>query len=114
MKALLNHADTTDLILVELDVSDHDARISSMCEHLDCTSVGMLILSSDLLMWMDDDGAFTKPVNWTAVAAANGYGYDGADYHGHALFTGGLDSDGFPLPISDEDVLDLERRLRSK
>lgn len=67
--------------------------------------VDVVALSSDLDMWINDEGLLVGLlVNILATGIAALHGMTHQAYVGTAVFTGGTDAEGNTLPLSEEQV----------
>ncbi|MEU8708730.1 DUF3846 domain-containing protein [Streptomyces sp. NPDC048565] len=109
----MTHTPSALLITPECDIvpvdlpSDSDARLTVMRSVIRCERVDVVGLTSQLDMWLDDEGFYNHPVNKVATALAVRFGFRWQDYHGPVLLTGGADADGETLPLTKDKVLAL-------
>jgi hypothetical protein len=101
-------------------VNDWDATTGTL-SHLQGAVGGYVTvvnLSSDLDMWLHDEGLLIgQPVNPVATAIAAAHGMTHQDYVGPAVFTGGADNEGNTLPLTQEQtttLLTFARRTRDR
>jgi hypothetical protein len=96
----------TDLTLPS---TSHD-RLALMYNTIGCQAVDVVRLTSQVDMWVDDEGLFTQPVNPVATTLARHYGYTWQPYHGPAILAG-FDEDGNTTNLSRDQVVALLTRL---
>ena len=90
--------------VVDVDLPSRDGDVLNfMYAELDCDSVDVVPLTTRLWMWVDDTGAYTKPVNRAATSLAGRYGLEHQDYHGAALVTA-VDDDGGAIGMSTDQL----------
>lgn len=87
--------------LVEVDLKPKTSHLSLMREHLGCSAVDVVRLTSELDMWIDDEGLYTQPVNMPATILARRYGYTWQPYHGPALVCS-VDGDGYSTNMTPD------------
>lgn len=89
-----------DGILDEVTVS-RDTLLSDMYRLIGCSVIEPVDLTSEVTMWLDEEGMLTGvPANLTATRAAGAVGLSHQLYYGTAIFTGGTDRQGETLPLS--------------
>ncbi|MFI0743431.1 DUF3846 domain-containing protein [Streptomyces sp. NPDC021100] len=86
---------------------DTESRLVVLRSVLRCDYVDVVALTSQLDMWLDDEGLYNHPVNRIATALAARFGFVYQDYHGPVLLTGGADSEGDTLPLTRDKLLAL-------
>lgn len=95
-----------DIVPVNLP-ADSDARLTVMRAVIRCDMVDVVGLTSQLDMWLDDEGLYNHPVNKLATALAIRFGFTRQDYHGPVLLTGGADAEGETVPLSKDKLVAL-------
>ncbi|MFE1613002.1 DUF3846 domain-containing protein [Streptomyces sp. DT197] len=78
-----------------------------------CSTYDCVALTSNLDMWLDDEGLYRHPVNPLATTLARRFGFDWQDYHGPVLITGGADQEGTTLPLHEDRFATLLTSLQS-
>ncbi|MFH9590675.1 DUF3846 domain-containing protein [Streptomyces luteogriseus] len=69
--------------------------LNTLYREIDCTSIAVVDLSSEVSMWLDDEGMFkNSPVNIPALTLYAISAPVHQSYHGTAVFTGGPDARG--------------------
>src|SRR5215475_4686667 len=71
----------------EIDLSEGDS-LPAMYAAIGCHTVDVVRLTTQLDMWIDDDGLYTQPPNRVAAALARSYGRTSQAYHGPAVVAG--------------------------
>ncbi|MFB9558683.1 DUF3846 domain-containing protein [Streptomyces roseoviridis] len=88
-----------DLVPVNLPGTSRD-RLTAMYSVLRCNYVDVVRLTTQLDMWIDDEGLYNHPVNPVATLLAQRYGWTYQPYHGPVLLTGGADDNGETIPLN--------------
>lgn len=91
---------------ISLPASTQD-RLVVMRAVLRCDRVDVVALTTELDMWIDDEGLYNHPVNAPATFLARRYGFTWQPYHGPVLLTGGADADGDTLPLTRDKLMAL-------
>ncbi|MFD5427713.1 DUF3846 domain-containing protein [Streptomyces sp. NPDC127084] len=102
-----------DIVPVNLP-ADSDSRLTVMRAVIRCERVDVVGLTSQLDMWLDDEGLYNHPVNKLATVLAVRFGFTYQNYHGPVLLTGGADAEGDTLPLSKEQFLTLLASLEEE
>jgi hypothetical protein len=90
-------------------------HLKSLYRLINCRLVDVVRLTTQLDMWVDDEGAYTQPINLAAIVVARGFGFTWQPYWGTVVLTGGAGSDGETLPLGApvrQAALDLAERAR--
>ncbi|MEJ8639957.1 DUF3846 domain-containing protein [Streptomyces sp. MS2.AVA.5] len=102
-----------DIVPVNLP-ADCDSRLAVMRSVIRCDRVDVVGLTSQLDMWMDDEGLYNHPVNKLATVLAARFGFTYQNYHGPVLLTGGADAEGDTVPLSKDKLLALLTSLEEE
>ncbi|MGP4001572.1 DUF3846 domain-containing protein [Streptomyces sp. 8N706] len=102
-----------DIVPVNLP-ADSDSRLTVMRSVIRCERVDVVGLTSQLDMWLDDEGLYNHPVNKLATVLAFRFGFTYQDYHGPVLLTGGADAEGETVPLSKDKLLALLTSLEEE
>ncbi|MEV6654779.1 DUF3846 domain-containing protein [Streptomyces sp. NPDC051219] len=102
-----------DIVPVNLP-ADSESRLTVMYSVIRCERVDVVGLTSQLDMWLDDEGLYNHPVNKLATVLAVRFGFTYQDYHGPVLLTGGADAEGDTVPLSKDKLLALLTSLEEE
>ncbi|MEV5204374.1 DUF3846 domain-containing protein [Streptomyces sp. NPDC053720] len=100
-----------DIVPIDLPAVS-SARLTVMRSVIRCERVDVVALTSQMDMWIDDEGLYNHPVNLPATLLARRFGFTFQDYYGPALLTGGADKEGETVPLSKEKTVALLTTLR--
>ncbi|MFE1230285.1 DUF3846 domain-containing protein [Streptomyces sp. NPDC058745] len=94
---------TPEANVVPVDLpSTSRERLTAMYSVLRCSYVDVVRLTTQLDMWLDDEGLYNHPVNEAATMLAARFGWTHQAYHGPVLLTGGADEEGNTLPLDTD------------
>jgi len=105
--ALVIHPDGT---VVEVNLNAGADHLALMREHLGCRLIDVVALTSQLDMWIDDEGLYTQPVNPVATALAVHHGFTWQVFHGPVLLCG-VNSDGDSVDLDADQMRGLLAQL---
>lgn len=105
--ALVIHPDGT---IVEVNLNAGADHLALMREHLGCRLIDVVALTSQLDMWIDDEGLYTQPVNPVATALAVHHGFTWQAFHGPVLLCG-VNSDGDSVDLDAAQMRGLLAQL---
>jgi Domain of unknown function (DUF3846) len=71
--------------ITDVHLKPGENHLALMYEHLNCTTVDVVRLTTVLDMWIDDEGLYTQPPNPAATALARHYGHLHQPYHGPVM-----------------------------
>jgi hypothetical protein len=91
---------TEDWQIVEINLPGNEHQLAVMYAVLRCRAVDVVALTSQLDMWIDDEGLYNHGVNEAATLMARRYGFTWQAYHGPVLLTGGADENGDTVPLT--------------
>jgi hypothetical protein len=80
--ALVLHPDGE---IVEINFKQGGDHLALMREHIGCSLVDCVALTSRLDMWIDDEGLYTQRPNPLATALAAHHGFTWQRYHGPVI-----------------------------
>ncbi|MEU5109618.1 DUF3846 domain-containing protein [Streptomyces sp. NPDC021354] len=95
-----------DIVPINLP-ADVESRLTVMRSVIRCDSVDVVALTSQMDMWLDDEGLYNHPVNKLATLLAFRFGFMSQKYYGPALLTGGADAEGETVPLSKDKIVAL-------
>ncbi|MFF9870405.1 DUF3846 domain-containing protein [Streptomyces sp. NPDC013953] len=99
---------TPEADIVPLNLpTDAESRLIVMRSVIRCERVDAVGLTSQLDMWLDDEGLYNHPVNKLATVLAFRFGFTYQSYHGPVLLTGGVDAEGETVPLTKDKLLAL-------
>lgn len=118
----------TAFLAIVINPGDEPARVEWTLEDQSCLSalqaavegyVDVVRLTDTLDMWVNDEGAFTAPLNPLASAISSVYSARShvprqPFFYGTVVFTGGADDEGATQPLEPaqaDELLALSRRL---
>ncbi|MEU0311661.1 DUF3846 domain-containing protein [Streptomyces cyaneofuscatus] len=82
--------------------------LNTLLAAIGCRAVDAVTISTDLTMWVDDEGIVTGlPVNGGATALYAAHKPPHQTYHGTVVITGGVDSEGDTLPLTTDQITAL-------
>ncbi|NLG22213.1 MAG: DUF3846 domain-containing protein [Actinomycetales bacterium] len=97
--------------IAEVDLSATDT-LRTMYQVIGCSSVDVVRLTTNLDMWIDDEGMITdRPVNVLATLLARHFGRTYQPYCGPALL-GGMTDDGDTINLTDDQIRAVLTRLQ--
>ncbi|CAC36550.1 DUF3846 domain-containing protein [Streptomyces sp. NRRL_B-16638] len=95
-----------DIVPIDLPANSHE-RLTVMRSVIRCARVDVVALTSQMDMWLDDEGIYNHPVNKLASLLAVRFGFTHQPYHGPVLLTGGADNDGETVPLTKDKIVAL-------
>jgi hypothetical protein len=105
--ALVIHPDGE---IVEVNLKPGGDHLALMREHMGCSLVDCVALTSRLDMWIDDEGLYTQPVNPVATALAAHHGFTWQKFHGPVLLCS-VNAEGDSIDLSADQVRGLLAQL---
>jgi Domain of unknown function (DUF3846) len=103
---------TPDGGISEIDLpSETHAVLEALYKAIGCDAVDVVRLTTQLDMWVDDEGLFTQVPNPVATAFARRYGRTAQTYHGPAVITG-VDGDGNTISLTAEQARGILTHLQ--
>lgn len=82
-----------DVTQVELGSRD-DSTLHALYREIGCDLVEVIALTTQVDMWVDEEGMYRQEVNHVATALARRYGWTHQPYFGTVVLTGGSDAEG--------------------
>lgn len=105
--ALVIHPDGE---IIEVNLKPGASHLALMREHIGCSLVDCVALTSRLDMWIDDEGLYTQPVNPLATALAAHHGFTWRNYRGPVLLCS-VDAEGDSVDMTIDQVRGLLAQL---
>ncbi|MFD3814339.1 DUF3846 domain-containing protein [Streptomyces rubiginosohelvolus] len=91
-----------------IDWPQPGGTLNTLLAAIGCRTVDAVTVSTDLTMWVDDEGIVTGlPVNGGATALYAAHKPPHQTYHGTVVITGGADSNGDTLPLTTDQITAL-------
>lgn len=86
--------------------AENGARLDALRKAIGCDLVDVVRLTTQLDMWVDDDGMFTQRPNVVATLVARRFGMVWQNYHGTVVFAG-FTRDGETVGLSRDHMYGL-------
>ncbi|PRH79037.1 hypothetical protein C6N75_11755 [Streptomyces solincola] len=103
--ALLLRPDSTFEVL---DWPSSGSGLPTLYRAIECTAVDVVRITPELDMWLNDEGMIDgTPINRWATAVYAAHRPPHQWYHGNVVLTGGADSHGNTIGLTDQQVIDL-------
>ena len=84
--------------------------LHQMYESIGCNAVDVVRLTTQLDMWIDDEGIYTQKINPVATALAQRFGKVYQLYHGPAVIAG-MSPEGDTIGLTGDQLVALLRAL---
>src|SRR6202453_4586993 len=94
--ALVLHSDGT---ITQISFKARGDHLALMREHIGCSLVAWLALTSRIDMWIDEEGLYAQPVNLPATAFAAHHGFTWQSYHGPVILCS-VDGEGDTVDLT--------------
>jgi len=94
--ALVLHPDGT---ITEISFKAGGDHLALMREHIGCSLVDCVALTSRIDMWIDEEGLYAQPVNLPATAFAAHHGFTWQSYHGPVILCS-VDGEGDTVDLT--------------